>query len=86
MVGQPGPGDGDELALTLGELDWRRLGEVAEREQIKCLVNGARPGDRPGEQFLERRQQRGLMSRNGEVFAHRQIVEQFDRLPRPGRP
>ena len=35
-------GDGDELALALGQLARRRLGERLEREQLERLVDGAR--------------------------------------------
>ena len=42
--GSQRPGDGDELALALGELGRCRLGEVAEREHLERLVDGARSG------------------------------------------
>ena len=35
------PGDGDELALALGELARRHVGEVAEREHLERLVDRA---------------------------------------------
>ena len=54
-AGRQCSGDGDELALALGELGGRRLGEVAEAEHLERLVDGVGAGDRSGEQVLERR-------------------------------
>ncbi len=74
-------GDGDELALALGQLARRGVGETAEVEHIERLVDRIGVGDRPGEHLLDRRPRRRVDGRHGEVLAHGEVVEQLDRLP-----
>ena len=79
-------GDGDELALALGQLARRGVGETAEVEHIERLVDRIGVGDRPGEHLLDRRPRRRVDGRHGEVLAHGEVVEQLDRLPRACHP
>ena len=80
------PGDGHQLALALGQLARRGVGESAEAEHLERLVDRIGVGDRAGEHLLDRRPRRRVHGRHREVLAHGEVVEQLDRLPRARHP
>ncbi len=78
------PGDGHELPLALGELAGRHVREGAECEHVERLVHRLGTVDRPAEELGHHRAHGRVVSGDGEVLPHGQVVEQLDGLPRPG--
>ena len=77
-------GDGDQLALALGELGRRRLGEIAERQRREGLIDRIGARAPAGEQLPQGCRYRWVARGDVQVLAHGEIVEQLDRLPGAG--
>ena len=75
------PCDPDELPLGLRQLGRHRLASVRKPEEAKRVVDLIGCSFGPRDDLPERTPHRRVVRGDRDVLAHRQVVEQLDRLP-----